>query len=309
MNSRSSSWLALFAALAILSINIDITAEARGRRGCSPRSDCCWGPCHSYCCDEHAICCSQPCIAPSVAAPEHISKVLARGSVVSPKTGRSFGFAETDEPGTEEDLRQDLAGRLSPFDRMASSNSGEFLGNDRKVAKTSIASAPIEDKKTLARVLQSLHRVDDDFMLHHTPKITEAEDSDRVDEENRNVHFFAYLYATKKEADNDYHLILGTTDSPTDSEFMTAEVSGLPRTGPDRTKLKAARKSFEEEFADSPIGTRYKKFDVPIPVELTGSLFFDVDHRAGVVGPEGFKPQTAWEVHPVTEIVFEPSGS
>jgi len=30
-----------------------------------------------------------------------------------------------------------------------------------------------------------------------------------------------------------------------------------------------------------------------------------VDHAAGVVGPQGMRPSTAWEIHPVTKIEFE----
>jgi hypothetical protein len=39
---------------------------------------------------------------------------------------------------------------------------------------------------------------------------------------------------------------------------------------------------------------------------VTGSLFFDMDHLAGVVGTGEFKPQTAWEIHPVTSIAPAP---
>jgi hypothetical protein len=38
---------------------------------------------------------------------------------------------------------------------------------------------------------------------------------------------------------------------------------------------------------------------------VTGSLFFDVDHPAGAVGPQGHRPQTAWEIHPISSIAFE----
>jgi hypothetical protein len=40
-------------------------------------------------------------------------------------------------------------------------------------------------------------------------------------------------------------------------------------------------------------------------VKVTGSLFFDVDHKAGSVGPTGMRPKTAWEIHPVSDIQFE----
>jgi hypothetical protein len=296
--------LSVILSVFVLSPSFNSATEARCRRCGRCRPVLCVVGCQPVCLRDCDTCRHEQRIAPTPAPPEHVSRVLARGSVVSPKSGKRFEFVETDDPGTEEDLESELASKLNPAERMAASHSPEFAGHDRKAAKTSTSDAPVEDQETLEAVLASLP--DDDQMLHHHPKITEAEDSDRVDEEERNVHFYAYLYATKREADNDYHIILGSTKSPTDSEFMTAEVSGLPRTGPDRTKLKAVRKEFEDEFIDNPIGTRYRTFQVPIRVEVTGSLFFDVDHPAGVVGPDGLKPNTAWEVHPVTKIVFEP---
>src|SRR5437879_2768710 len=42
----------------------------------------------------------------------------------------------------------------------------------------------------------------------------------------------------------------------------------------------------------------------PVHVRITGSIFFDVDHAAGVVGPGNFKPKTAWEIHPITKLEF-----
>ena len=38
----------------------------------------------------------------------------------------------------------------------------------------------------------------------------------------------AFLYATKKETDNDFHLLIGDNPNGGDGRFMTAEVSGLP---------------------------------------------------------------------------------
>ena len=52
----------------------------------------------------------------------------------------------------------------------------------------------------------------------------------------------------------------------------------------------------------------YDKYDPPIPVQIVGSLFFDVDHQPGEVGPVGMKPKTSWEIHPVSDIQFEPAS-
>jgi hypothetical protein len=37
-------------------------------------------------------------------------------------------------------------------------------------------------------------------------------------------------------------------------------------------------------------------------VTVEGSLFYDVDHAPGAVGPRDMKPTTAWEIHPITQI-------
>jgi len=73
-----------------------------------------------------------------------------------------------------------------------------------------------------------------------------------------------------------------------------------------RERLKKPREDFKEFFGDEPPPCRYKVFTKPIPVRITGSLFYDIDHAPGVVGTGPYKPRTAWEIHPVTKIEFEP---
>ncbi len=90
---------------------------------------------------------------------------------------------------------------------------------------------------------------------------------------------------------------------------MLMEISGLPLSGPNREKLRAPRDAFKD-FARISYGSGsfdkagYLRFDRPTPVTITGSLFYDIDHQPGVVGPVGWRPRTTWEVHPITEIVF-----
>lgn len=289
---RSNTLVVTLVFGALVSLGGNTNAEAR-----------CWRRCARLPSPYYAGRCSCDLTTkvPLVKAPTSI--ILSRGVFVS-KKGTSYAVVEISDAGTEEELVKELNRRLSPADRLATSNSADFAGHDRKIAKTSIADGSVEDFPGLAALLNDLPT--DTQMISHNPPITKDPDSDRVSEENRNIHIAAYLYATKKEGDNDYHLILGTTSAPSHSRFMTAEVSGLPTAGSDRAKLKEPRKVFEDYFIDSPISTNYRKFSPPIPVEVSGSLFFDVDHAAGVVGPEGLKPTTAWEIHPVTEIVLEP---
>ncbi len=179
----------------------------------------------------------------------------------------------------------------------------QFRGNDRKDAKTSIADAPIEHFASLEALKQTLQS--DDAMRHHDPKITEDADSGRVKEEKRNVRVPAFICAIKYEADSDWHVI-GSSDENCDGPtFFTFEVSGVPKSSaPAHDRLLQVRKDFADILDhDLPGPNTYSKYkDGPIPVVVQGSLFYDVDHAPGVVGPGDMKPTTAWEVHPVTKI-------
>ncbi len=140
-------------------------------------------------------------------------------------------------------------------------------------------------------------------------RITRASDSVRAAEEDHNIKVGGFIYAMRKESDHDFHLIVGDKDCKASACLINVEISGLPTDGanPYLSTLAAVRCKFLAFFGDNPPGTShgYKKFDPALHVILTGSLFFDVDHRAGLVGPTGLKPDTAWEVHPVTDIELE----
>ena len=178
-----------------------------------------------------------------------------------------------------------------------------FAGTDRKAAKITIASAPAEHI-ALADLVAELS-AQENAMLHHNPAIAKNAGSGRVVEEQRNVTVDGWIHFAKKESDNDYHVILGSTDDPSEAVLMNVEVSGLPpHNSTAFAKLSSARTAFEDTFLDSlHSGGSYTQFE-PVHVRITGSLFFDIDHAAGVVGPNNFRPQTAWEIHPVTKIVF-----
>jgi hypothetical protein len=185
----------------------------------------------------------------------------------------------------------------------AAADGDHFKGKDRKAAKTSIAESAVEEFSDLVTLRSSLPP-DDDMLAD--PDISKAEDNQRVTRERRNVHLRAFLLAAAKESDNDFHLILGVGPDADPDGLMNSEVSGLPTGGPFGARLKEVRDSFKAQIAGGLPGRTYDIFDPPIPVEVTGSLFFDLDHPAGAVGPGRLKPSTAWEIHPITKIVFEP---
>ncbi|HEY6260983.1 MAG TPA: hypothetical protein VIW47_05280 [Nitrospiraceae bacterium] len=196
----------------------------------------------------------------------------------------------------------------------------EFAGTDRKAAKTSIANAQTETYK-LNDLIVELHQTENKMLSKNIP---EDAASDRVQEEKRNVRVRAWLHAFEHQKDNDYHLILGTqrdllSTGPFDTKFLTAEITGLP-TLPhnDQTwiQLHSARSQLLSMFpggkpaSGTYTHTSYYILKKPTYVEIEGSLFFDVDHPAGAIGPKPRRPQTAWEIHPVTSIkkVLHPSG-
>jgi hypothetical protein len=179
-----------------------------------------------------------------------------------------------------------------------------FTGTDRRDPKTSVATGDREPYATVAALRSSL--MSDSDMLDLG--IGKAPDSERVPAEQHNVTVAAVIYAISKESDHDFHLIVGDPECESGDCLMNVEVSGLPPSvSVDYAILKAARSKFLAYFDGTDPGTSgYDKSDPPIPVTITGSLFFDVDHKAGVVGPSGRRPTSAWEIHPLTNIEFSP---
>jgi hypothetical protein len=199
--------------------------------------------------------------------------------------------------------------KMSAATRSAAAAANDnFTGKARRPAKISIAKAPLRtytDLKYLVRYLPT-----DESMIKRTPKISRAATSDRVPEEMRNVRVKVFIYAASREDDNDYHLILGRDPSKLPELYITMELSGLPpEDSPAFAKLKAARDAFKAHFAADLPGKTYDFYDPPRPVEIEGSMFFDIGHASGVhPGPKSLKSRmpTIWEVHPITKMVFNP---
>jgi hypothetical protein len=186
-----------------------------------------------------------------------------------------------------------------------------FGGKDRKAAKLSISSAALEKFKDVKSLINSLAA--EDAMKNHQPKISRAQTSKRVKEEERNIRVPAFIYAASREDDNDFHLILGRNPTASPEMYMTMELSGLPPANSAAfTQLNAARDAFKKFFNDHAGGhlprLAYDYYDPPIPVTIEGSLFFDVTHASGSrPGPKSLKSRmpVIWEVHPITKMVFK----
>jgi len=179
-----------------------------------------------------------------------------------------------------------------------------FTGSTRKAAKLSIGTGPTEQFADVSAVIATLPP--DDAMVHHVPTITTAPTSSRVTQEQRNVHLVGFLYASSREADNDFHLIVGRDPAAPPEMYLTAEVSGLPPTAsPAFQKINSARDSFKSFFGAHLPQLSYDFYHPPIPVVIEGSLFFDMTHATGPApGPPSLKSRmpTIWEVHPVTSV-------
>jgi hypothetical protein len=188
--------------------------------------------------------------------------------------------------------------------------SDDFQGTARKAAKLSIAAAAVESFNDLKNLIDSLPA--EAVMTAHHPPIKTSSSSNRVAEEKRNVKVRAFLYAASREADNDFHLIVGR-DPSSPPMYMTMEVSGLPpSSSPSRATLERARddyKAFFQHQSNGLPGPSYDFYHPPIPVEIEGSLFFDMTHASGGrPGPHDLRDDmpVIWELHPVTGIAFEP---
>jgi hypothetical protein len=242
-----------------------------------------------------AGCAQQP---PPVTTPGATQAPTAAG-ISSAKSGRTYAVVQlTDSDDALEPFAPAAPG-------LGAASPDNFHGTDRGAAKTAIVDdASPTTFADLEGLLASGLLVADADMQNHNPPIT-RDLGDRVAEEQHTVVVTAFLYASTKEKDNDFHCIIGTAPDH-DPQFFNVEVSGLPLSGPFRQPLKQVRDTFKAFFGTGLPGRGYKKFNPPIPVRITGSLFYDIDHPPGAVGPGALKPKTAWEIHPVSVVEFEP---
>lgn len=210
------------------------------------------------------------------------------------------------EPGFEKDSTQEAGNdNLRASKKNKPCDSESFDGSDRKAAKLSIAPGSAATYNTLADFIQSLPADADMGNLN----IPTGPTSNRVPKEKHNVHILkVYIYTYTRESDEDYHVILGTTDNKTTTVFFNMEISGLPASNSNSyAKLKSTRDAFTGFFKIHGCVYGYVPvFNPPVEVEVTGSIFFDALHYThhNTIGPSGYHPTSYWEIHPATEIKF-----
>lgn len=214
--------------------------------------------------------------------------------------------------GEPQDLERASLARTSgsssgPYYPNGQKCSGEiFAGTDRAMAKTHEATDGIDtsfngfDEFYTSGLLKP-----DEEMIQYTPPITKKPESPRVSEEKYNVSVdTVYIYGIYREDDNDFHMIIGNGKTGSSMKLLNAEVSGLPEDTSD-SLLIVVRNKIIARFGDIACKDgAYKPVNALIPIQIRGSIFFDIDHKAGIVGFGIYKPTTAWELHPVTGIKF-----
>jgi len=209
-----------------------------------------------------------------------------------------LAFGLTFSKGTPQPIQQESVGLPK-----LNCSTERFYGKTRAAVKTSAAQAEVEKYANLEDLLKTLPTPD--YMRKKSKLLGNTRSEKRVEEENRNVTIKkCYIYFMKREPDNDYHIIVGSQSTLEKSVFFNIEVSGLP--DPDSigyAALDKARKQFQDKFGPYCFES-YQRYEVPVEVSITGSLFYDIGHGDGVVGPKGYRPPTSWEIHPVTAIDF-----
>ena len=183
-------------------------------------------------------CCPQ--VSPSPAATQTAVATAVKVKVFTSPKGTTHRIIHTGEFFAS---RERKAGGPIALNAKAFTDE-DFHGTQRMAAKTSIAKAKMDTFATVEDLLFTL--VPDVKMMKHTPPISKAKDSDRIKEEMRNVTVTAHLYAASREADNDFHLIIGGDPADDGRLYMNVEVSGLPPDDPFRTALAVPRKQFKD---------------------------------------------------------------
>jgi hypothetical protein len=180
----------------------------------------------------------------------------------------------------------------------------DFLGKVRAQAKTTRSERASKYYESVGNVLKTLPT--DSYMR----RIGVGNSSPRTEDEDYNVFIKkAYIFYISKEDDSDLHLIIGDIVDGEKTNLMTAEVSGLPADESSKAYflLERTRRQLYERYPD--FFTSNKKTFRPrtqFPeIAIRGSLYFDNHHSAGQIGTGSSKPETVWEIHPVTYLEFK----
>lgn len=236
----------------------------------------------------------------------------ARVSSLSEISDKPFVYYVT--PGGQKILLKKIPAQVNSSDsadmvtmRAAASGVGgagaddPFTGSVRKTVKTTYSTATYRSYATIRGLYSSLKTKEfmDALNIGHTDSRTTYED--------RNVILrTAYLYTITIENDNDFHLLIGNTAvyEPGVSRVFNAEVPGVPTTGSASTKahIRDLRVKLLNIFNGLPVCGRNGYLQEYTKIYISGSLFYDTQHKSNPASCREVEGESAWEIHPVWEI-------
>ena len=176
-----------------------------------------------------------------------------------------------------------------------------FTGSVRATAKTTYSTAANQTYSTIRGLYNSLESKE--FMND----LSIGSNDNRVTYEDRNVIVKkAYLYTITIEADNDFHLLIGTTAvyDPATTRVFNAEVPGVPTNGSEATKehIRDLREKLLNIFNGIPVCGRNGYLQQYTKIYIRGSLFYDSHHKTNPAKCREVEGESAWEIHPVWDI-------
>ncbi|NOT50033.1 MAG: hypothetical protein HOP10_02005 [Chitinophagaceae bacterium] len=193
-------------------------------------------------------------------------------------------------------MTADLATRAGPND--------PFKGSVRKTPKTNFSMKRYETFPTIPALFRSLKSREfmNNLRIGHLDS--------RVEQENRNVIIKkAYLYTITVEADNDLHLLIGSTPSYIEgvTRVFNAEISGIPTDGSSELKdqMREVRRKALDHLGDVPVCGRRGYLQSNTRISIRGSLFYDSHHATKPAKCREVEGESAWEIHPVRDISFD----
>lgn len=186
----------------------------------------------------------------------------------------------------------------------AADDNDPFTGSIRTIPKTTYSNKKNEKFRTIPALFRKLPSAEKMKDLNIGRK------NERVEEEDRNVWIEkAYLYTVTIEDDNDLHLLIGNTSvyKPGKTRVFNAEISGVPPNGTaeEKEQMRSLRKKAIANMLDIPLCGRNNYLQVNRRISIRGSLFFDSHHATKPAKCREVEGESAWEIHPVRDIVFQ----